>query len=159
MNVMLSIGIFDGTETLTQLAVMATLLVFVAMMIDLANGIYKAWVNGEARRSYLLKRTGSKFVLYIGSMTLAWSVDILTRWSHLWELMDVQRLTDIPIVSFLMAIFYIIVEFMSIREKADQKQKTELKRAEDLLGSVLDKISDKAVDALAERISSKIKGE
>lgn len=57
-----------GTETMIMISVVANIIVFLASMIDLASGMYKAWYRKEKWKSDVLKRTGFKFVLYQGSL-------------------------------------------------------------------------------------------
>ena len=75
--------LFKGTETMVLIAVMVNLIVFIAMMVDLASGMYKAWFRKEAWKSDYLKRTGFKFVLYEGALLIATCVDLLVHFSKL----------------------------------------------------------------------------
>lgn len=147
----------EGAKELTRLTALAMLLVLLAMMIDLAHGIYKAYLRGDARRSYALKRTGYKFVLYEGGLAIAYFIDRLIHASHVWSLFGIDGLLNIPVVSFLVAIFFLIVEGMSLREKADDKQHKDLERAEKAISNIADKVSDKLLDAVADRIADKIR--
>lgn len=149
-------SIFTGTKVLTFLTVLSMLIVFGAMCVDLASGLYKAYQRGDAKRSYGLKRTMSKFILYEGGLLIAYGIDLLMHFAHFWQMLSVEMLVSIPVVTFLVAIFLLIVEGMSVKEKADEKVHSEIKRAEKLLGSVSEQMADKLIDALVERIATKI---
>lgn len=113
--------------------VVACVVVLLAMMLDLASGLYKAKLRGEIRSSWGLKRTLSKFIAYEGGMLIAAGVDLLM---HLSKLVDLFGLT-LPVITCLVGVFLLVVEFVSIREKADKKTKKELSDAADLLSKLL----------------------
>ena len=68
------------------------LIVFFAMMIDLASGLRKAKIRGELRSSQALKRSITKFITYEGSMIIALGVDMLIHMSKLAQMFGL----DIP---------------------------------------------------------------
>lgn len=112
------------------------IIVFAAMMIDLASGLYKASLRGDARKSEALKRTGYKFCLYEGSMLIATGVDIMIYMSHVFAIFGIDLLVAVPIVTILLGIFWCVVEFLSVREKADEKMHSTISRAEKLAQNV-----------------------
>lgn len=125
-----------NTQTILVSAV-CCLIVFSAMMVDLASGLYKAHLRGDARKSEALKRTGYKFCLYEGSMLIATGVDIMIHMSKVFELFGIDIAVGIPFVTILMGIFWCIVEFLSVREKADSKIHSNISKAEKLAQSML----------------------
>ncbi len=126
--------IMKGTDTLLAFGAVAVLLVLVAMAADLASGLYKARMRGEFTRSELLKRTGSKFVLYEGSMLVALCIDTIVHFTHLYEYAGMpQTMVDLPLTAFVLAIFWCIVEGLSIREKAEDKTRVRIKEAERII--------------------------
>ncbi len=126
--------IIRGTGTLLIMGAVSIIMVLIAMMADLASGLYKARMRGEFTKSELLKRTGSKFLLYEGSMLIALCIDILIHFTHLWEHVGFPTVTaDLPLVSFVSAIFWCVVEGLSIREKAEDKTRVKIKEAEHIL--------------------------
>lgn len=124
--------ILKGTNVMALIDAIAAIIVFIAMMVDLACGLYKAKLRGDAKRSEALKRTGFKFVLYEGSMLIAAGVDLLIHFSHLFKLLGWDLLFGIPLVTIGLGIFWCVVEFLSVREKADEKIHTEISKAEKL---------------------------
>lgn len=97
------------------------MVVFLAMLIDLMSGLYKASLRGEVRRSEALKRTGYKFALYEGTILIAAGVDLLIHIAKfpLWFGWDMVY--GIPLITIALGIFWCTVEFLSVKEKADEK--------------------------------------
>ncbi len=120
------------TEMLV-VVVIACIIVFFAMMIDLASGLHKAKMRGEIRSSWGLKRTLTKFITYEGGMMIAFGVDMLIYFSRLFELFHLSPIDGIPVVTCLIGIFLLVVEFLSIREKSDKKTKKDFSEAGEFL--------------------------
>lgn len=123
---------------MTIIAIMAMLIVFFAMMIDLASGLRKAKIRGELRSSQALKRSITKFITYEGSMIIALGVDMLIHMSKLTQMFGLDIVYGVPVVTCLVGVFLMAVEFMSVREKADQKTKKEMSDAAALLAKMLE---------------------
>ena len=123
---------------MTVLVGIACIIVFFAMMIDLASGLYKAKQRHEIRSSWGLKRTLSKFIMYEGGMLIAAGVDMLLYVSRLFELFHLTQIVGIPVVTCLIGIFLLVVEFMSIREKSDKKTKKDFSEAGELITKLLE---------------------
>ena len=122
---------------LLRLVVVAFWIVFAAMFIDLLVGLYKSKLRGDKPRSDSLKRSAYKFVLYEGGLCIAALIDVCIYLCHGFQLFGVHVLHGVPVVSFLLAIFFCVVEGMSVREKADEKIHSELSRAERLAKHIL----------------------
>lgn len=122
---------------MTIIAIMAMLIVFFAMMIDLASGLRKAKIRGELRSSQALKRSITKFITYEGSMIIALGVDMLIHMSKLPQMFGLDIVYGVPVITCLVGVFLLAVEFMSVREKADQKTKKEMSDAAALLAEML----------------------
>lgn len=145
--------ILYGTKILLAFGVIADLIVFIAMMADLASGLYKSKLRGEFTRSELLKRTGYKFCLYEGSMLIALCVDVLIHFTHLYEFLGLPGvMVHLPLVSFAMAIFWCIVEYLSIREKADDKVHSRIAKVEKLASTMFTK--EELVQILSQAIAN-----
>lgn len=126
--------ILKGTKILLIFGVVAELIVFVAMCADLTSGLYKAKLRGEFKRSELLKRSGAKFSLYEGSMLIALCIDLLIHFTHLYEAIGLPHaMVHLPLISFGLAIFWCVVEYLSIREKAEDKNRAKIQEAERLV--------------------------
>lgn len=146
--------LFKGTETMVLIAVMVNLIVFIAMMVDLASGMYKAWFRKEAWKSDYLKRTGFKFVLYEGALLIATCVDLLVHFSKLYQWWGWDMVYGLPLVTLGVGIFWCVVEFLSVREKADEKIHSEIARAERLAKQVMSR--EELVEILAEAMRKSV---
>ena len=127
----------------------ACVVVLFAMMIDLASGLYKAKLRGEIRSSWGLKRTLTKFITYEGGMLIAAGVDLLMHMSRLVDLFGLDSIHGVPVITCLVGIFLLVVEFISIREKADKKTKKELSDAVDVVTKLLSNENIKEILAKA----------
>ena len=128
---------FAEIENMLSVVVAAMVIVLLAMAIDLASGLYKAKVRGEIRSSWGLKRTLSKFIAYEGGMLIAAGVDLLMHLSRLMHLFSLEAIYGVPVVTCLVGVFLLIVEFVSIREKADKKTQKDLAGAAELVEKLL----------------------
>lgn len=132
----LIMGIFEDIERMLSVMVVAMVIVFVAMVVDLASGINKARINGKIKTSWGLKRTMSKFIMYEGGMLIAGGVDVLMHFSHLYDLFCLHAIKGVPVITCLVGAFLCVVEFMSVREKASVKMKKEFGETAKMLGQL-----------------------
>jgi hypothetical protein len=116
---------FSGITSLWFFVCFEVLIVLIAMSIDLASGIHKARIRGEKCSSYGLKRSVSKFILYVGSVCIACGIDSIFFACQFWEIVHFTPLAKVPVASTIMSIFICIVEMRSVWEKAEVKQKRE----------------------------------
>ena len=140
------------TSRILTLSAVAMLLVFLAMAIDLMAGLRKAKKRGEIRSSWGLKRTLDKFVSYEGAMLIASMADVMVFFCHVWEIVGLKMLQGVPVLSCVLAVFLLLVEFISVREKADEKTKTEISRAGDVLKNVT---REEVLKAIADVLKNK----
>lgn len=147
-------GIFEDIERMLSVMVVAMVIVFVAMVVDLASGLNKAKLNGRIRTSWGLKRTMSKFIMYEGGMLIAGGVDVLMHSSHLYDLLHIDALKGVPFITCLVGAFLCVVEFMSVREKASVKMKKEFGETAKMLGQLASREDFVKVLAEALRASS-----
>jgi uncharacterized membrane protein len=140
------------TSRILTLSAVAMLLVFLAMAIDLIAGLRKAKKRGEIRSSWGLKRTIDKFVSYEGAMLIAAMADVMVFFCHVWEIVGLKMLQGVPVLSCVLAVFLLLVEFISVREKADEKTKTEISRAGDVLKNVT---REEVLKAIADVLKNK----
>lgn len=143
--------ILKGTYPMLVMIVLACLLVLMAMLIDLGAGLYKAKQRGEVRSSWGLKRSLTKFITYEGGLLIAAGVDIMMHLCKFMSVIGVDALVGVPVITCLVAIFLMIVEFFSVREKADEKTRTEFARVEKLAASMVSR------EELTEAITNAIK--
>ena len=132
-------NVLKDTGPLFQVAVMVMLAVLLAMIIDLGAGLYKAKQRGELRTSEALRRTLSKFISYEGGLMIATIADLFIHLSKFYQLVGMSALIGVPIVSILVGLFLLVVEFMSVREKADAKTKKQQEQAAGLLMKLVSK--------------------
>lgn len=128
--------ILTGAKMLMMCIAVVAMVVFFAMLIDLISGLYKASLRGEVRRSEALKRTGYKFALYEGTILIAAGVDLLIHIAKfpLWFGWDLVY--GIPLVTIALGIFWCTVEFLSVKEKADEKTHGHMKETMHLASEI-----------------------
>ena len=142
--------ILAGTDILMLIGAVVSIVVLVAMMIDLASGWQKAKQRDEAHNSYALSRTLNKFLLYEGGVIIALGIDLLLHLAHFWSLLGIDLLASVPVVAILIGIYLCVVEWLSLREKADEKQRKHFAQVESAAVKLLSK--DELVEALAQAI-------
>lgn len=131
--------ILKGTDSLLIVAVIDCVIVFMAMLVDLSSGIHKAKQRGEMHSSYGLKRSIGKFIMYEGSMLIACGIDLLMHFCKLLQIVHLNKIYGIPVITCLIGIFLLVIEFISVMEKADNKTKTEISRVERLAAKAINK--------------------
>lgn len=131
--------IFQGANVMLLIGLFVMLAVLMAMIVDLGAGLYKAKQRGEMRRSEALRRTLSKFISYHGGLLIAMMVDLLIHFLKLYTIIGLPMLSSVPVITILVGIFLLAVEFLSVREKADEKTKKNQAEALRLLSSLLTK--------------------
>lgn len=125
-------GFFNEIDTMMRFIAVVAVVVFLAMMVDLAAGIYKAYLRNDARRSEALKRTGYKFCLYEGTILIAAGVDVCIHIAKLYLWFGWELVYGLPLITLGIGIFWCVVEFLSVREKADEKTHSDISKAEQL---------------------------
>lgn len=129
--------LLKGTDAMIGIVVLSMVVVLFAMIIDLISGLMKAKQRHEVRSSYGLKRTLNKFIMYEGGMLIAAGVDLLIHLSHLLELFHLEVIHGIPVVTLLLGIYLLVVEGISVREKADQKIRGEMQKANEIMSKMI----------------------
>lgn len=144
-----------GLMIMSLLVGVAAIAVVVAIMLDLASGLRKAKLMGEARRSYAYERTTTK-LMRNGSLVLIMAmIDVLLFFGHLWDILGLSILSNVPVVTFGASVWMCFVQAVSIKEKAEDK--AERKTAETLkqLGEVL---TTEQLQALLNKVQDKSSG-
>ena len=131
--------ILNGLGQLLLQVCIAAFIVFVAMTVDLASGLYKAKIRGEVHSSWGLKRSVQKFILYEGAIIIAGGIDVLVLTCRVTAIIGCNVLNGIALFTGLIAILLCIVEIWSLREKADEKTRKDIHRAGELIGGLLDR--------------------
>lgn len=150
-------NVFDGFGTLLAQVCLVASIVFFAMTVDLASGLYKAKVRGEVHSSWGLKRSVQKFILYEGAVLIAGGIDMLFMTCRIMKLIGIDIIHGIAIFTCVIGILLCVVEIWSLREKADEKTRKDINRASELIGNIIDKkqIADALGKAIAEVMSPK----
>ena len=146
--------LLEGTRPMLAIACVCALFVLLAMMIDLASGVHKAKQAGRLCTSYGLSRTVGKFMVYEGGVIIAAMIDLMIHYSHLLVLMRLHPIVGFPVVTCLMSIFLCVIEFLSIREKAEEKTIKDMDRLLRVLADVVGR--DRLRDILATRLDNTI---
>ena len=147
-------NIFANCGDMFLISVLVYLVVLMAMSVDLACGIRKAKIRGEYTNSTALSRSVTKFITYEGGLLIATGVDLLIHLGKFWEIFGLDVMMGIPLVTIVIGIFVCSVEWISIREKADEKTKKEMKQAADIAGKVAASMLNK--DELSEALTQAI---
>lgn len=144
-------SIFNGIGLLLVQICLAAFIVFIAMAVDLASGLHKAKIRGELHRSWGLKRSVQKFILYEGAILIAGGIDVLVLTCKVMTLIGCDILNGVAIFTGFIAILLCIVEIWSLREKADEKTRKDINRTGELIESLIDKrqVTDVLVKAIA----------
>lgn len=147
--------IFNGIGLLLAQICLAAFIVFIAMTVDLASGLYKAKIRGEVHSSWGLKRSVQKFILYEGAILIAGGIDVLFLTCKVMAVVGCEVLNGIAIFTGFIAILLCMVEIWSLREKADEKTRKDINRAGELIESLIDK--KQLTEAVGKAILSSIK--
>lgn len=131
--------LFFDTGPMFRVSVVVMLMVLAAMIIDLIAGLYKAKQRGDLRTSEALRRTLTKFISYEGGLMIATMADLFIHFCKFYPLIGINMLIGVPVVSLLVGLFLLVVEFMSVREKADAKTKNQQAKAAEILAGLISK--------------------
>jgi len=113
--------LIDNIVLMCVIAGIIMLIDFFVPLVDLCAGLYKARQRNEKVTSYGLHRTVIKEITYCGSVLIAFGVDIILHMGHLWQLLGITVLYDVPVITVLLGAFNAFVELVSVREKASRK--------------------------------------
>lgn len=111
----------NGLKTMALLVGVAAMAVVIAIMLDLASGLRKATLMGEARTSYAYERTTTKLMQNGSVVVIMAMIDVFLFFGHLWEIIGVGVLSNVPVVTFIASAWMCFVQAVSIREKAEDK--------------------------------------
>jgi len=144
----------NGLKLMSLLVGVAALVVVIAIMLDLASGLRKAKLLGEARTSYAYERTTTK-LMRNGSLVLIMAmIDLLLFFGHLWELIGLTLLSNVPVITFIAAAWMCFVQAESIREKAEDKAE---RKSAATLKQLAEVLTTEQIQALLNKMQSKTK--
>ena len=152
------IELFKGMHTMFVLVAVVSLIVLIAMGIDLVFGWRKAKQRGEAHSSYALSRSINKFLLYEGCVIIAAGIDTLLNLANMWDILGIA-FSGIPVIAFIIGIFLCVVELLSMRENAEDKVRKNFDKVAQVATKVVDK--DTIIELFVEAIrkSKEVKDE
>jgi hypothetical protein len=136
----------EGITPMWMIVCIETLVIILAMSVDFAAGYHKAKLRGEERNSLGLKRTVSKFILYIGSVLIASGVDLIFYVCGFWKVIHFSALSTVPVVTSAVSIFICVIEIRSVWEKAEKKHQQEALQAAKAIVKLMNK------DSIGERL-------
>ena len=143
---------YEGIKTMALLVGVAAIAVVIAIMLDLASGLRKAKLMGEARSSYAYERTTTK-LMRNGSVVLIMAmIDLMLFFGHLWEIIGLDLLANVPVVTFIASAWMCFVQAESIREKAEDKAE---RKSAATLKQLADVLTTEQIQALLNKIQSK----
>jgi phage-related holin len=129
----------EGVLPMMIIVCIETLVIMIAMAVDFFSGYYKAKLRGEVRNSMGMKRTVSKFILYIGSVMIASGVDLIFFICGFWGIIRFSALSSVPVVTTVVSIFICAIEIRSVWEKAERKQKRDALQTAEAVVALLGK--------------------
>jgi hypothetical protein len=129
--------IIKGLPIMYLIVVVAMCVVIGAMCMDAMFGWRKAKLRGEARTSYLFSRSITKFALYEGVLFISAGIDTLIHF--VWAQFSSTSVHCVPLASILVSITLCIVEIWSMREKAEEKTRSNFNHAIKVVADVLQK--------------------
>jgi hypothetical protein len=141
-----------GISPMLFIVCIEALIVIVAMAVDFVSGFRKAKLRGEVRCSEGLRRTVLKFVLYLGSLLIAFGIDAIFFMCDFWLILHLSALNGVPIFSSLVAVFICAVEIRSVWENAEEKQQRNARKTAEMLGAFLDR--ERLKEFLTEQVAS-----
>lgn len=114
-------GLFDSIILKLIIIFFTWLVVLVAVGIDLVFGIKKSKKNGEFTHSFGLRQTVQKVVNYLAMMLFMLLFDSINPLGLIH-----QNFNVLPLASVIGCLILTWIEFISVREKSDQKYKRKI---------------------------------
>ena len=143
---------YNGLKTMALLVGVAAIAVVIAIMLDLASGLRKATLLGEARTSYAYERTTTK-LLSNGSVVLIMAmIDVFLFFGHMWDIIGLDVLSNVPVLTFIASAWMCFVQVVSIREKAEDKAE---RKSADTLKQLAEVLTTEQLQALLSRVQNK----
>jgi len=145
---------YNGLKTMALLVGVAAIAVVIAIMLDLASGLRKATLMGEARTSYAYERTTTKLLNNGSVVVIMAMIDVFLFFGHLWELIGMSLISNVPVVTFIASAWMCFVQVVSIREKAEDKAE---RKSADTLKQLAEVLTTEQLQALLSRVQDKSK--
>lgn len=143
---------YNGLKTMTLLVGVAAIAVVIAIMLDLASGLRKATLMGEARTSYAYERTTTKLMQNGSVVIIMAMIDVFLFFGHLWDIIGLGVLSSVPVVTFIASAWMCFVQAVSIREKAEDKAE---RKSADTLKQLAEVLTTEQLQALMSKVRNK----
>jgi len=118
-------------------------LVLIVVFLDLWAGVRKAKLRGEYRSSVGLRKTIEKISKYFNMLFMITIIDAMQMLAIAHINTEINRhLPDLPILTFLGAIFIGFIELKSVYEKNEDKEKAEITQTAKIVSKVIADISN-----------------
>lgn len=130
----------------------AAIAVVIAIMLDLASGLRKATLMGEARTSYAYERTTTKLMQNGSVVIIMAMIDVFLFFGHLWDIIGLGVLSSVPVVTFIASAWMCFVQAVSIREKAEDKAE---RKSADTLKQLAEVLTTEQLQALMSKVRNK----
>ena len=143
---------YNGLKTMALLVGVAAIAVVIAIMLDLASGLRKATLMGEARTSYAYERTTTKLMQNGSVVIIMAMIDVFLFFGHLWDIIGLGVLSSVPVVTFIASAWMCFVQAVSIREKAEDKAE---RKSADTLKQLAEVLTTEQLQALMSKVRNK----
>lgn len=137
-------GDFSNLLKKLEIAGVMGLIVLIAIGIDLVSGVRKAKKLGLARTSVGLRETVKKVIQYLTVILFGLMIDVL-----------ISKLLDWPYVTMALCVGLVVIEGISVWEKAEVKLKKKVSSNIDGLADILANVQNK--DAMLKAIANILK--
>ena len=118
--------------------------VLIAIFLDLWAGVRKAKAMEALRTSEGLRRTVNKISKYFNMLFMITIIDLLQMSAIASINIQAGRhIPDVPILTFLGAIFICVIELKSVYEKAEDKERAQIAQTAKIVGKILVDIKNK----------------
>ena len=119
-------------------------LVLIAVFLDLWAGIRKAKAMEVLTTSEGLRRTVNKISKYFNMLFMVTIVDILQMLAITCiNIQTGEHIPDVPLLTFLGAIFICVIELKSVYEKAEDKEREQIAQTAKILSKFIRDINNK----------------
>jgi hypothetical protein len=143
---------YNGLKLMTLMVGVAAIAVVIAIMLDLASGLRKAKLMGEARSSYAYERTTTKLMRNVSVVLIMAMIDLMLFFGHLWQIIGLTLLSNVPVITFIASAWMCFVQAESIREKADDKAE---RKSAATLKQLAEVLTTEQIQALLSKIQDK----
>lgn len=140
---------FEAIFSILEVIFFCWLSVGIAVFLDLYFGIKKSKQSGQKTNSYGMRKTFEKLTFYYALLFLCFCGDDVNPLGRYFEILS------IPVISIMLTIAFLFTEGLSIREKANQKQRKMVDKSIAQLMNIIIKNKD-LIEELKEKTDNSI---